>query len=260
MPRQQGGLIARLLREGMSQQGGARGDGYAASRARGKANAATLSALSAKWRSEVDGQRANGLNLKDAMKAASAARKAADGSYKTTADKRILGYTSSTGREYPPLKGYCQGPLAAKGERRACASRTPIRVDNPRTNKRGVSAAGGLRLLRNSYLTRLRAGEFEGGKRSAGTRARMGMKRDMSMAKKHGVRQACDTREVSVAGYTRADGREVAPTTRRVAVKNDACADSWLYRRSSRNNDLAGVDAGANSQGRRPKNRMHVRR
>lgn len=249
MSRQQGGLLESLFgqqkqqggwqqQQQQQQQGGWQqqdgGAGYAAQRARGRASAAALVAASAKWRAEVAALHTPGTPLREAMQAASAARRASNPKYQTLAEQH-------------PLKG-----RSASSVRCAAGKPCPGAYDRPaspyrKRSHRVMSMAAARHALREFYRDALHSGRFNtptGAARpqSAASRATGALRRDISRVRKDHVLPACKTRPVT---YTVSRGKLAGKTvTRQVAVKSDECADSWLARRNPRF-DVAGVDDGS---------------
>lgn len=244
MPRQQGGLIARLLNEGM-QQGGAKGDGYAGHRVRGRKNAAALVNSSSDWREEVADLYqggTNGMTYGEALHEASVARKEADATYKTVAE-----------RKRAALKGMRFGCKVRETDAQ-CGTRRKAKepAHRPRRSRRRISEAGAARLLRESYRNRMANDEF-GDYGERGRRATAGMRRDISVASKV-LRQPCRTKEINVTAYRNTKtGKMVKAHTRHVVDPSDTsdkCRDSWLYRHALRRSDMTGVDDGQGSKGK----------
>lgn len=241
MSRQQGGLLESLFgqqkagwqqrQQQQQQQGGAQqegGAGYAAQRARGRAAAASLVSASAAWRAEVAALHTPGTSLKEALQAASAARRAANPTYQTLAERH-----APRGRSAASVR--CQEGKACPGAYDRAPS--PYKARSHRV----MTMAAARHALREFYRAKLHAGVYStptGAKRPqpAASRATGALRRDISRVRKN-VLSACETRPVT---YTR-KGKSV---TRQVAVNSDACRDSWLARRNPRY-DVAGVDDGS---------------
>lgn len=221
------------------------GAGYAAQRARGTANLAsvkpgeTKSGLqkAAEWRAEVQVFSDQGMKLREALQMASQARKMNPG-YRTIKERTIDGYTGrnpSRVQCLKPMKGFAAGDCPAK--RRTVAPSTKFR---PGAHyKRVMTQETAAKLLRDHYRTRgLAQAARRGVEPKVGLKwATASMRKDISRTRKDPL-TPCPTKTIT---YLRG-GKQI---TRKVVQKTAACADSWLYRgNGSRLHDMTGVDHG----------------
>ncbi len=210
------------------QRGGASGDGYAWHRKNAINN--LRGAGEAKrnaWLDEVRAvQAATGMEWKDALQEASRRRKATNGSYQTWKQRVVNGYT---GRQSGDVKCAAGKKCPGKYTKAAATTYRPgAHYKLPLTQSAAVNQ------LRKHYRERGLAGGENGLKNA--TKA---MRQDIAKKRAGKPLQPCPTKVVTVK---RKDGTTYQ---RKVANKNEACADSWLYRGEGvRRHDIAGVDHG----------------
>lgn len=196
------------------------------------------------WRDEVKAiadtleRTANGkINWPEAMKRASELRKTRNSNYKTTKEERVSALKGRTASSVNcPPGTHCPGKY------------TRTAKSYVKRNKRVMTLNSAKDTLRKYYRNALANGKFatETGvlkPQSERARATGAMRKDISSKRKSKPLTACPTRQIV---YNRRNPRTglVQTITRRVAIKTDGCADSWLYRKSPSKRDIKGVDYG----------------
>lgn len=225
--------------------------GYATQRATGLAHLAsvktgqTKSGLqkAAEWRQEVKVYTDQGYLLKDAMKAASLARKATNPDYVTIKEGVVGSYKgfNPNNVKCSPMKGWAAGdcPAARKAARAASTSFRP----NAHPVKRAITQDTAVQILRKHYrdMGRAHAAELGVGRPNMLNKwINRSMRGDISRVRKFAL-TACPTRDVT---YQVKKGKLAGRTiTRKSMYVTPECKDSWLYRNPV-NKDIKGVDNG----------------